>query len=151
MRILGAVSAAITARHAALGKHNAAQSSLLGKKERLEKSRAGGGKEEKTAALSREVTEAEEAANLAKAEYEGVAARVDAEMGRFQAEKLVDFKRIVSGFISLQLEYSSRIQQAWRELLPRLEEIDVSGGADGAKVAVAPAQPIEATFTRLSE
>ena len=36
------------------------------------------------ATLSREATEAEEAANLAKAEYEAVAARVDAEMGRFQ-------------------------------------------------------------------
>lgn len=30
----------------------------------------------------------------------------------------------VSGFISLQLEYSERIQATWRELLPRLEEID---------------------------
>ena len=41
-------------------------------------------REEKMATLSREATEAEEAANLAKAEYEAVAARVDAEMGRFQ-------------------------------------------------------------------
>ena len=38
----------------------------------------------------------------------------------------------VSGFISLQLEYSERIQATWRELLPRLEDIDSAAGSNGA-------------------
>ena len=48
----------------------------------------------------------------------------DAQMGRFQSEKLGDFKRIVMDFISLQIDHSAKIQQAWRDLLPRLEEIE---------------------------
>ena len=43
---------------------------------------------------------------------------------RFQREKLADFKQMVVGFVSLQLEYSQRIQAHWRELLPQLEAID---------------------------
>ena len=129
IRILGAVKAAIGARDGALRAYNAASSSLQAKKERLEKLRGGGGKEEKIAQTAREVAEAEEGVNLAKGEYEQVAARVDAEMGRFQTEKLADFKRVVTGFVQLQLEYSERVQQTWRELLPRLEEIDAAGSA----------------------
>jgi len=149
VRILASVKAAIGARDGALRAYNAAQSAMLGKKERLEKLRASGGKEEKAAALARELTEAEEAANLAKAHYESVAARVDAEMGRFQTEKLADFKRTVVGFISLQLEYSQRTQQAWRDLLPKLEEIAVSSpGGAGASGAMA-SPPIKSSFAPL--
>jgi len=102
------------------------QAWLTAKQERLQKLRDAGGKEDKISALAREVAEAEEAVNLAKSEYEAVAARVDGEMQRFQTEKLADFKRYVVGFLKLQLEYSERVQQTWRELLPRLEEIDSS-------------------------
>ncbi len=148
VRILSSVKAAIASREGALRAYNATQSAMLAKKERLDKLRATGGKEEKAAALARELSEAEEAANLAKAEYEAVAARVDAEMGRFQAEKLADFKRIVVGFITLQIEYSARVQQAWRELLPRLQEIEV--GTAGARPSGAPPPPpIESNFAPL--
>ena len=106
--------------------------------------RSTGSKEEKAAALAKELTEAEEAANLAKAEYEEVAARVDAEMGRFQAEKLADFKRMVTDFIKLQIEYSSQTQAAWRELLPRLQEIDQAPRLAAAATTLPP--PIESNF-----
>jgi len=124
IRLLTAVKTAIAARDAALRSYNASSSSLLAKKERLDKLRASGGKEDKISALSREMTEAEEAENLAKSHYETVSARVDGEMARFQSEKLTDLKRCVTTFLRLQIEYSERIQAAWRDLLPRLEEID---------------------------
>jgi len=124
IRLLTSVKNAINARDAALRAYNAAASALTAKKERLEKLRAGGGKEDKISALAREVSEGEEAVNLSKAEYEGVAARVDGEMARFQTEKLSDFKKYVLGFITLQIEYSERVQHTWRDLLPRLEEIE---------------------------
>ncbi|KOO25931.1 sorting nexin 1 [Chrysochromulina tobinii] len=124
VRILSSAKAAIACRDAAVKKYNDAQLTMLLKKERLEKHRAAGGKEEKAAVLSGELAVAEESTNLAKAEYEAIAARVDAEMARFQAEKLADLKRIVINFISLQIEYSVRVQQAWRELLPRLQAIE---------------------------
>jgi len=126
IRLLTSVKHAIGAREAALRAWNAAASALTAKQERLQKLRDAGGKEDKISALAREVAEAEEAVNLAKSEYEAVAARVDGEMQRFQTEKLADFKRYVVGFLKLQLEYSERVQQTWRELLPRLEEIDSS-------------------------
>ena len=139
IRILTAVKAAIEHRAIALRAHNAASALLLAKQERLEKLRTGGGKEEKVSQQAREVREAEEAANLAKSEYELVAARVDSEMARFQSEKLVDFKRHVTSFIGLQIEYSERVQAAWRELLPRLEDIDTEAlpGPVGVGLAAA--------------
>ena len=64
----------------------------------------------------------------AKASGEGsmpkVAATVDAEMARFQREKLADFKQIVVQFVSTQLECSQRIQATWQGLLPQLEAIE---------------------------
>jgi sorting nexin-1/2 len=90
---------------------------------------------------------AEESTNLAKAEYEAIAARVDAEMARFQAEKLADLKRIVINFISLQIEYSVRVQQAWRELLPRLQAIEV--GSDALPSGAPPPRPIVSNFAPL--
>jgi len=123
VRLLGSVKQAIAARDGALKAYNSASSGLVAKKDRLDKLRASGGKEDKISVLAREVSDAEEAVNLSKGEYESVAARVDAEMARFQTEKLADFKKFVVGFAKLQIEYSERIQATWRELLPRLEEI----------------------------
>jgi len=141
IKLLAAVKEAIAARDKALRAHNEASRGLLTKKERLDKLRASGGKEDKISALEREVKEAEEAEDLAKADYEMVKARVDAEMGRFQSEKLVDFKRCVTSFLRLQIEYSERIQASWRELLPRLEEINGGGGAAGNASGAAAAGP----------
>ena len=123
-RLLSSVKAAVGARDSSLRAFNAASSSLAAKKERLEKLKGAGGRDDKISVLTREVAEAEEAVNLGKSEYETVAARVDAEMARFQAEKLVDFKKYVVDFIKLQIDYSQRVQQAWSELLPRLDEMD---------------------------
>jgi sorting nexin-1/2 len=147
VRILSSAKAAIACRDAAVKKYNEAQLTMLLKKERLEKHRAAGGKEEKAAVLSGELAVAEESTNLAKAEYEAIAARVDAEMARFQAEKLADLKRIVINFISLQIEYSVRVQQAWRELLPRLQAIEV--GSDALPSGAPPPRPIVSNFAPL--
>ncbi len=53
-----------------------------------------------------------------------MAAVVDAEMARFQREKLADFKQMVVNFVSIQLECSQRIQATWQGLLPQLEAIE---------------------------
>ena len=34
---------------------------------------------------------------------------------------------MVVAFVSLQLEYSHKVQSSWQELLPRLEEIGSAG------------------------
>lgn len=117
---------AIGAREAALKALNHASASLEAKREKLARVRtaAASAKDgERAAALAREVHEAEDVSRRAKQEYERVAARVDAEMSRFQREKLVHFKQIVINFVSLQLEYSKRAEAAWRELLPQIESL----------------------------
>ena len=71
-----------------------------------------------------EAHEAEEESGVAKRAYDGVAARVDAEMARFQREKLADFKHVVIDFVKLQLEYSQKVHAAWAALLPQLDAIE---------------------------
>jgi len=124
VRLLASCKQAISTRDSALRAFNSASAAAAAKKDKLEKLRAAGGKEDKASALARELAEAEEGARVAKQEYESVAARLDGEMARFQREKLADFKQMVTGFASLQLEYSQRVQAHWRELLPQLEAIE---------------------------
>ena len=81
-------------------------------------------KEEKAGALRKEVQQAEEHEAFCKGEYEKVAATVDAEMARFQREKLADFKHVVIDFVKLQLEYSRKVHAAWAALLPQLDAIE---------------------------
>ena len=131
VRLLGACRQAIGAREAALRTLNGADGAVAAKRERLQKLRSAGGKEEKANALARELKDAETAAVAAKEAYDAVAARLDDEMARFQREKLADFKRMVTAFVSLQLEYSNRVQAHWRDLLPKLEAIDDASVADG--------------------
>ena len=132
VRLLGAVKTAIHCRETALASLNRASASLAAKKERLEKLRASGSaKEEKLAVGAKEVADAEDAVTLAKGSYEEISHRVDVEVERFQNEKLADFRKYCTTFIKLQLEYSHRVEAAWRDLLPRLEQID-DGAAPGA-------------------
>ncbi|KAL1500085.1 hypothetical protein AB1Y20_012759 [Prymnesium parvum] len=124
VRLLSACKQAINCRDAALRAYNNARATAAAKKDKLEKLRAAGGKEDKANVVARELSDAEENVRVAKQDYESVAARLDADMVRFQREKLADFKQYIVGFVSLQLEYSQSVQAQWRELLPRLEAID---------------------------
>lgn len=126
IRMIGQCKQAVGARAAALASLNEAARSLASKRERHEKLRGRSSKDEVVGQAASEVREAESVHSIAKQEYETVAARVDAEMARFQREKLADFKQMLVGFVTLQLEYSKRIQSAWRDLLPHLEGISDS-------------------------
>jgi len=119
VRMLAQCKQAIAARDGALSAWNAASAALLAKRDRLERA-----KEDKAAALRAEVQEEEKNVAYCKAEYEKVAAVVDAEMARFQREKLADFKQMVVNFVTIQLECSQRIQATWQGLLPQLEAIE---------------------------
>ena len=125
IRMLAQCKQAISAREAALKATNNASAALELKREKLTRTRSSGlsSQSERVSTLQREVEEAEDLSRCAKQEYERVAARVDAEMSRFQREKLAHFKSIIVNFVSLQLEYSKRAEAAWGELLPQLEEL----------------------------
>lgn len=134
IRMIGQCKQAVGARAAALASLNEAARSLAAKRERYEALRGRASKEDAVGHAAAEVGEAESMHSIAKQEYERVAARVDAEMARFQREKLADFKQMLVGFVTLQLQYSKRIQAAWRDLLPHLDGIadaDAPGGGGG--------------------
>ena len=124
VRLLGQARQAIGARESALKTLNAAGAALEKKKDVLERYRHATHKEEKQQSMARDVADAEAMSACAKQEYDAVSARVDGEMARFQREKLADFKVMLSSFIQLQVEHSSRVQAMWRELLPHLEGVD---------------------------
>eukprot|EP00962_Isochrysis_galbana_P016689 scaffold4779_cov116-Isochrysis_galbana.AAC.16 len=96
IRMIGQCKQAVGARAAALASLNEAARSLASKRERHEKLRGRSSKDEVVGQAASEVREAESVHSIAKREYETVAARVDAEMARFQREKLADFKQISS-------------------------------------------------------
>lgn len=125
IRLLGQCKGAIAARELALKTFNAISLALVTKRDLLEKSRAKGGtKEDRLAVMAREAQELEQSQSCAKHDYERVAARVDAEMARFQQVKLADFKSMLVRYVTLQLEQSKRSEAAWQELLPQLEAIN---------------------------
>jgi len=126
LRMLAQCKQAIGAREASLRVFNSAAAQLAAKRdrrERAEKVAASGSREERSASVLEE-EQALEAHECAKLEYERVAATLDAEMARFQREKLIDLKRIVVGFVTTQLEYSQKIQAEWQSLLPLVGNIE---------------------------
>jgi sorting nexin-1/2 len=66
---------------------------------------------------------AEENKELAKAEYERVTDRLLQEFEIFRARKLIDLKEIAIRFADIQVNCSRRSEEAWRELLPKLQTI----------------------------
>lgn len=89
---------------------------------------------------------AQQAVDQAKDEFDHVGARVTREMNRFKREKAVDMRKIVTDYVNLQIEFSQRVEQAWRGLVPDLEAIQVDGGdaavgAGGYVPAAASAPP----------
>ena len=57
-------------------------------------------------------------------DYAQISERVDTEMVRFQGEKLGDFKHMMSNFIAVQIEYSQKLQNVWRDVMPHIDAID---------------------------
>ena len=128
VKVLAATKAAIHARELALKTMNNAALQLAIKKDKLEKARATG-KEDKVAVLEREAREAESLDSCAKQDYAQISERVDAEMVRFKGEKLADFKHMMSNFIAVQIEYSQKVQNVWRDVMPHIDAIDTDEAA----------------------
>lgn len=66
----------------------------------------------------------EAASEAAKEEFIIVSQRVLREVDRFKRENGVSMKRTVLDYITLQIEYNKKMEQAWSDLLPQLEKVD---------------------------
>jgi len=66
----------------------------------------------------------EAASEAAKEEFIIVSQRVLREVDRFKRENGASMKRTVLDYITLQIEYNKKMEQAWSDLLPQLEKVD---------------------------
>mmetsp|Transcript_1037 Transcript_1037/g.1139 ORF Transcript_1037/g.1139 Transcript_1037/m.1139 type:complete len:517 (+) Transcript_1037:122-1672(+) len=66
----------------------------------------------------------EAASEAAKEEFIIVSQRVLREVDRFKRENGESMKRTVLDYITLQIEYNKKMEQAWSDLLPQLEKVD---------------------------
>ena len=66
--------------------------------------------------------------NEAKRVFDEVTEKVINEVDRFE-DKLRDFKKLVLDPVQLQIEYSQKVEEAWRAVLPDIESITEENAA----------------------
>lgn len=95
------------------------------------------GKESQAAQKEAAVQAAQEATDAAKLEFEKVSERLLAEFETFKTQKASDMKEILLNFVTLQIEFNKKSEEAWRDLLPKMQAIAISepssrgGGGNG--------------------
>ena len=67
--------------------------------------------------------------------------RIERELERFKVQLVKDFKCITLDYVKRQIEYSSKVQEAWMSLLPELEAVNSSCNVNGLVTPSAPSPP----------
>lgn len=129
IRLIQAVKVALQKRSDAKLAYQTALGDFESKKavrEKLEKQNTSHEKAEKLEKAVGDEKYSQERAHFAKEEYDLVTDRVLREVERFKAEKLQDFKSIILDYIYLQIEYNQKIEEEWKRIIPRLQEIQIT-------------------------
>ena len=71
--------------------------------------------------LSRDIAEAVVEENEAKAQYELLKTAMSNELGRFQNERVQNFKDMLMGYARCNADYHAEIARRWGELLKDLD------------------------------
>lgn len=87
--------------------------------------------DEKARSLSEEVEKAEEFVNFYDDKYERANQRLVAEYDRFKAQKARNFKYLISGFITNQMEMNTKLEESWSALIPTLQQIQIDDVTSG--------------------
>eukprot|EP00941_MAST-03F_sp_MAST-3F-sp1_P004895 g4895.t1 len=69
------------------------------------------------------IAQAKKKQKAAKAELDMVDERVQKEIQRFKAEKLVDLRQIVLEYVRNQIEYQKKVEATWKRLLPEFDTV----------------------------
>lgn len=91
------------------------------------------GKEALAATKEHAANAAKETMELTKYEYEKVSERLLIEYESFKSRKVADIKEIILNFVSLQIEFHKKAEEAWTELLPKIEAIAVQENTAGVR------------------
>jgi sorting nexin-1/2 len=84
------------------------------------------GKESQAVMKESSVSNAEEAVDKAKAEYESVSRTLLREFEVFKSHKAADIKMVITNFVNLQIEFNTKAERIWSDLYPRVEGLAVT-------------------------
>lgn len=141
-RYLLCVEEAFKVREEKVGLYHGAAGALASAKANHEKlTVTPGTKEAKLTAAQQEVTKAEGHLEECTSELKSVNDRMGREVERFKAQKLLDFKKLCSDYVRRQLDYCVKMENAWKELLPQIENIEYTSSAVGPPASIGSVYP----------
>jgi len=139
VKTIQAVKLALQRRHEKRLTYTTHLSEVNTKRTNLAKLRAMPGAEAKAFGAEMSLKRGEQKVDIARDEFAIVSQRVLREVDRFKREKADAMKRTVLDYITLQIEYNKKMEQAWAALLPRLESVqtnnEVLDGTQGSGIS----------------
>jgi len=123
VRMIGSVKAAMVVRQERKAAYVTILTDLSVKQAAFEKLLGTPGKEEQASAKKEAVKQAEASSEGAKIEYELVTRRLLDDFDRFKIQKASDIQEILLGFVNLQIEFNSKSELMWKDLLPVLTTV----------------------------
>lgn len=90
------------------------------------------GKESSARAKEEAVEKSQTKANQAKDDFEQTTKRLLRDFEQFRKTKVGDIKEILISFVSLQIEFDTKLEREWGAMSPIVNSIDSEGGASNA-------------------
>lgn len=124
IKTIHAVKLALQRRHEKRLTYTTCLSEVATKRANFARLRSMPGAEARAYGSEMSLKRGEAASEAAKEEFMIVSQRVLREVDRFKRENGESMKRTVLDYITLQIEYNKKMEQAWSDLLPQLEKVD---------------------------
>ena len=119
-KMMAAIEAAFVSRDERMQVFHQSMSAVASAKANHDKIAQSPGKEAKVPAAKEDVVKAEAHMETMKAEIILINERMEKEVLRFKAQKLIDLKNLTTEYITRQIEYTRKVEEAWKSLLPAL-------------------------------
>ncbi len=125
-RMLTSIKTAMQQRQDKKTAYLNAMSDLDGKQNAHRKLIGVAGKESQASAKEQAAQVAQEATDNAKLDFEKVSERLLNEFELFKNQKALDMKEIILSFVALQIEFNQKSEEAWSELLPKIQAVSIA-------------------------
>ncbi|KAL4452515.1 hypothetical protein ABPG75_008177 [Micractinium tetrahymenae] len=133
VRTVRAVKKVMADRSGALAALQQARSDVDARRQRLAKLRGTPGiREERVAEAERDLADAQQKAEAAKAAYEAIVQQMSGELERFQRERAQEMGYVLRDFALAQAQVSGETARLWASLVPGLAAAAGGGGAGGS-------------------
>lgn len=122
LSLVSAIKTCFGQRQTAYKEWQSAEATLMKKRENEAKMKAQG-KFEKGEQAARDVLEAETTVQTTKKSMEDLTERLRAELGRFDATKVKEFRKMILGQVEALMTMEHQILKAWEQFLPEAKNI----------------------------